>query len=144
MEAAVATAFSLTSMPVTRHPDVRARYSAGPPEPLATSSASSAAVSPSFGSSRSYSSAVIQLFWPISSPNVAWRMSARTRSVKWPYVLSNRSTRCVMPAVYSGCSTLAGLSLDARHAGIIVATTAMPITRRIAAVSISGSDARIA
>ena len=45
---------------------------------------------------------------------------------------------------YSGCSARAGLSLDARHAGNIVASPAIPRTTTMAAVSMSGSEARTA
>ena len=45
---------------------------------------------------------------------------------------------------YSGCSTRAGLSREARQAGNTVATAAMPAMIAIARVSISGSEARIA
>jgi hypothetical protein len=45
--------------------------------------------------------------------------------------------------IYVECSTPDGLSREARHAGIIVASPAIATTTTMAADSINGSDARI-
>ena len=81
---ASATPRSLLSIPVTWQLARSARYSAGPPEPLATSSTCCSGQSPSQAMKRSYSSTVSQLFWPMSWPNVSRRIVASTSSVKCP------------------------------------------------------------
>jgi hypothetical protein len=60
-------AVRLTSMPVTCAP-VRRAEEAGPPEPLATSSTRSPAERTSRDAQARYSSAVVQLVCPMSSP----------------------------------------------------------------------------
>jgi hypothetical protein len=63
----VAIPCALTSMPVTRPPPSSARWIAGPPDPLATSSTLRALGRSSQPTQRRNSSAVVQLFWPKSS-----------------------------------------------------------------------------
>ena len=52
--------------------------------------------------------------------------------------------RALFTRLYSECRTLDGSTRDARHAGIVVANTVMVTTSTMAAVRMSGSDARIA
>ena len=53
-------------------------------------------------------------------------------------------TRALLTRLYSECRTPDGSTRDARHAGIVVANTVMVTTSTMAAVRMSGSDARIA